>query len=86
MFPIWNIIHRFGKCSRMKAAIGFVKRYRGIIMELQRPLSKSFDGVKVKLGPLEMKIDEASVFAATKIPGEGERWFNDPKRSFNDCG
>jgi hypothetical protein len=29
----------------------------------------------VKLGPLEMKIDEASVSTATEIPGEGERWF-----------
>jgi hypothetical protein len=29
----------------------------------------------VKIGPLEMQIDEANIATATKMPGEGERWF-----------
>lgn len=28
------------------------------------------------IGPLEMQIDEASIVAATGMPGEGQRWFN----------
>jgi hypothetical protein len=64
----------------------FCETLQGYYHGIAEAFAKIFDGVKVKLGPLEMQIDEASVSAATKIPGESERWFNDPKRSFNDCG
>jgi hypothetical protein len=29
----------------------------------------------VKIGPLEMQIDEANISATIEMPGEGERWF-----------
>ena len=31
----------------------------------------SFDGVKVRVGPFNMQIDEASVARAIEMPGEG---------------
>jgi hypothetical protein len=36
--------------------------------------AKTYDGCKVKIGPLEMQIDEASITATTEMPREGQRW------------
>ena len=53
----------------------FCEKLQGYHQGIAEAFAKSFDGVKVKLGPLEMQIDEASVTVATEMPGEGERWF-----------
>jgi hypothetical protein len=53
----------------------FCQKLQGYHQGITEAFSKSFDGFKVQLGPVVMQIDEASVAAATKMPGEGERWF-----------
>jgi hypothetical protein len=53
----------------------FCEKLQGYHQGIAEAFAKSFDGAKVKLGPLEMKIDEASVAATNEMPGEGERWF-----------
>jgi hypothetical protein len=53
----------------------FCEKLQGYHQGIAEAFAKSFDGAKVQLGPLEMQIDEASIVAATEMPGEGERWF-----------
>jgi hypothetical protein len=50
----------------------FCEKLQGYHEGIAEAFAKSFDGAKVKLGPLEMKIDEASVTATNKMLGEGE--------------
>jgi hypothetical protein len=66
-----------GICQMFKDAgcYRFCKIIQGYHQGIGEAFAKSFDGAKVKLGPLEMQKDEASVVAETEMPEEGDRWF-----------
>jgi hypothetical protein len=53
----------------------YCEKLQGYHQGVAEAFAKRFDGEKVTLGPLVMQIDEASVAAATEMPGQGERWF-----------
>jgi hypothetical protein len=53
----------------------FCEKLQGYHHGIAEAFSKIFDGAKVKLSPMEMQIDEASVAIANEMLEEGERWF-----------
>jgi hypothetical protein len=53
----------------------FYQKIQGYHQGITEAFFKSFDGFKVHLGPMVMKIDEASVVASIEMSGAGERWF-----------
>jgi hypothetical protein len=44
-------------------------------MEVAKQFSLNFDGVKTKVGSLEIQVTEQTIASATGIPMQGERWF-----------
>ena len=37
--------------------------------------AKTFDGNKARVGSVEIKVDEAVIAAATRLPRTGQKWF-----------
>jgi hypothetical protein len=44
-------------------------------MEVAKQFSLNFDGVKMKVGSLEIQVTKQEIASATKMPLQGERWF-----------
>jgi len=44
-------------------------------MEVAKQFSLNFDGVKTKVGSLEIQVTEITVSLAIGMPLQGERWF-----------
>jgi hypothetical protein len=53
----------------------FCQKLQGYHQGVTKAFAKSFDGFEAQLGPILMKIDEASISTATEMPVEGEKWF-----------
>jgi hypothetical protein len=64
-------------CQMFKEAgyYKFCEKLQGSHQGVVEAFSLSFDGVKAKVGTVEMYVDEALIEIATKIPSIGERWF-----------
>ena len=43
--------------------------------KVAREFALNFDGIKTKVGTLELEVSEATIEEATKIPNTGEIWF-----------
>jgi hypothetical protein len=56
----------------------YVQKLQGYHQGVTEAFSKTFDGAKVIIGPLEMKIDEANIAAATKMPSQGKDGLKQP--------
>jgi hypothetical protein len=44
-------------------------------MEVAKQFALNFDGVKTKVGSLEIQVTKQKIALATRIPMQGERWF-----------
>jgi hypothetical protein len=53
----------------------FFQNLQGYHQGVTEAFAKGFDGFKIQLGPVLMKIDEASIETTTEMSGEGEKWF-----------
>jgi len=49
----------------------YVQKLQGYHQGVAEAFAKTFDGSKVTIGPLQMQINESSIVAATKMPGQG---------------
>ena len=45
----------------------------------------NFDGIKTKIGPLELVVTPDSIAAATEIPRLGEKWFKVQRFKMANC-
>jgi hypothetical protein len=54
----------------------FVERLQvGCHQSTTEAFSKTFDGNKAHVGSMEIVVDEATIAAATCLPGTGQNWF-----------
>jgi len=64
-------------CQMFKEAgcYRFCEKLQGSHQGVVEAFALSFDGVKAKVGTMEMQVDEDLIAIATEIPRIGERWF-----------
>jgi hypothetical protein len=51
------------------------KLQEGYHQGITEMFSKSYDGIKATIGPLEIQVDEAAIASATGMPRTGQKWF-----------
>lgn len=61
-------------CEKFKEAgrFRFYQKLQRFHQGVAEAFSRSYDGARVKLGPMELLVDEASVAMAIEMPREGE--------------
>jgi hypothetical protein len=71
-------IPEFSQCRGVFLRTGwgpFVSHLQGYDDGISMQFSLSFDGKTARMGPLTFRVSEESIFAATKLPRVGDRWF-----------
>ena len=53
----------------------FIQKFKGHNKEVTKAFARSFNDQVVEIGDLKFTVTEASIAAATDLPQEGERWF-----------
>jgi hypothetical protein len=54
-------------------------------MEVTKQFSLNFNGVKTKVGSLDIQVTERTIASATRIPMQGERWFKETPLDSSYC-
>jgi hypothetical protein len=66
----------FKESLQAVGCLAFCEKLHGGHMDVDKQFSLNFDGVKTKVGSLEIQVNKQRISSATGIPLQGERWFN----------
>jgi hypothetical protein len=58
---------------------GFINIFEGFNLKAAQAFNQTFDGVRDKIGDLELDVTEGSIEEATGFPQEGNCWFKNIK-------
>jgi len=63
----------------------FCEKMQGYHKQMSMDFALNFDGIKTKVGPLEVAVNPDSISAATEIPRVGEKWFKVQRFKLANC-
>ena len=75
----------FKDSFRQVGCLRFCQKLEGFHVQVARDFALNYDGIKSKVGPLEITISPDSIAQATKIPRFGEQWFKSMKFQLVNC-
>jgi len=58
---------------------------QGYHKQMAMDFALNFDGIKTKVGPLEVAVNPDTIAAATEIPRQGEKWFKVQRFKLANC-
>jgi len=64
----------FMEAFQQAGCLFFFQKLQGYHTDVAHQFSINYDGVKSRVGPLEIPVSEQAVVVATGIPAQGERW------------
>jgi hypothetical protein len=57
----------------------FIQKFEGYNLAVAQAFAQTFDGFRDKVETVKLEVKEESIAWVTRIPQEGEKWFNNDK-------